>query len=194
MPVEEGSMKRTLFLIRHAKSSWDGVALPDKERPLADRGKRDAPMMGKVVDEIRRPHRDEAQFRAGHRSARPRAQQSAAADRACPRLRRGVRGRPCVRVRARGFLPHGAGAADRGQHRSRAGRLALDLGAQRRAPGECAFPQADRRTSHGERRLGGLDGGPHGGEGGTGDALDRAAQAARLHPGAPASTATRASR
>ena len=40
-------MKRTLFLIRHAKSSWDGVALPDKERPLADRGKRDAPMMGK---------------------------------------------------------------------------------------------------------------------------------------------------
>ena len=40
-------MKRTLFLIRHAKSDWDGVALPDKERPLADRGKRDAPMMGK---------------------------------------------------------------------------------------------------------------------------------------------------
>ena len=40
-------MKRTLFLVRHAKSSWDGVALPDKERPLADRGKRDAPMMGK---------------------------------------------------------------------------------------------------------------------------------------------------
>ena len=40
-------MKRTLFLVRHAKSSWDEVALPDKERPLADRGKRDAPMMGK---------------------------------------------------------------------------------------------------------------------------------------------------
>lgn len=40
-------MKRTLFLVRHAKSSWDGVDLPDKERPLADRGKRDAPMMGK---------------------------------------------------------------------------------------------------------------------------------------------------
>jgi phosphohistidine phosphatase len=45
--VAEGSLKRTLFLVRHAKSSWDGVALPDKERPLADRGKRDAPMMGK---------------------------------------------------------------------------------------------------------------------------------------------------
>ncbi len=40
-------MKRTLFLVRHAKSSWEDVALPDKERPLADRGKRDAPMMGK---------------------------------------------------------------------------------------------------------------------------------------------------
>lgn len=40
-------MNRTLFLVRHAKSSWDGVGLPDEERPLADRGKRDAPMMGK---------------------------------------------------------------------------------------------------------------------------------------------------
>lgn len=39
-------MKRTLFLVRHAKSSWDGVDLPDKERPLAERGKREAPMMG----------------------------------------------------------------------------------------------------------------------------------------------------
>ena len=40
-------MERTLFLVRHAKSSWDDVTLPDKERPLADRGKRDAPLMGK---------------------------------------------------------------------------------------------------------------------------------------------------
>ena len=40
-------MKRTLFLVRHAKSSRDDVTLPDKERPLADRGKRDAPLMGK---------------------------------------------------------------------------------------------------------------------------------------------------
>src|SRR5512132_3138635 len=38
---------RTLFLIRHAKSSWDDTALPDKDRPLNDRGKRDAPKMGK---------------------------------------------------------------------------------------------------------------------------------------------------
>ena len=40
-------MKRTLILVRHAKSSWEGVDLSDTERPLADRGKRDAPMMGK---------------------------------------------------------------------------------------------------------------------------------------------------
>ena len=38
---------KTLFLIRHAKSSWDDTALPDKDRPLGDRGKRDAPKMGK---------------------------------------------------------------------------------------------------------------------------------------------------
>jgi broad specificity phosphatase PhoE len=38
---------KTLFLIRHAKSSWDDTALPDKDRPLNDRGRRDAPKMGK---------------------------------------------------------------------------------------------------------------------------------------------------
>jgi phosphohistidine phosphatase len=37
---------KTLFLIRHAKSSRDHPALPDKERPLNDRGMRDAPRMG----------------------------------------------------------------------------------------------------------------------------------------------------
>lgn len=38
---------KTLFLIRHAKSSWDDTALSDKDRPLHDRGKCDAPKMGK---------------------------------------------------------------------------------------------------------------------------------------------------
>lgn len=38
-------MKR-LFLIRHAKSSWDHPGLDDIERPLNKRGKRDAPFMG----------------------------------------------------------------------------------------------------------------------------------------------------
>lgn len=37
---------KTLFLIRHAKSSWDNSALPDQDRPLNDRGRRDAPKMG----------------------------------------------------------------------------------------------------------------------------------------------------
>lgn len=40
-------MKRTLTLIRHAKSSWQDNALPDIERPLNDRGQRDAPFMAK---------------------------------------------------------------------------------------------------------------------------------------------------
>lgn len=40
-------MKRTLILIRHAKSSLGDADLSDTERPLADRGKRDAPVMGK---------------------------------------------------------------------------------------------------------------------------------------------------
>jgi phosphohistidine phosphatase len=37
---------KTLFLIRHAKSSWDDPSLADHERPLNDRGRRDAPRMG----------------------------------------------------------------------------------------------------------------------------------------------------
>jgi phosphohistidine phosphatase len=37
---------KTLFLVRHAKSSWDDLSLPDSDRPLNDRGKRDAPRMG----------------------------------------------------------------------------------------------------------------------------------------------------
>jgi phosphohistidine phosphatase len=35
---------RTLVLLRHAKSAWPDV--PDHERPLAGRGRRDAPRMG----------------------------------------------------------------------------------------------------------------------------------------------------
>lgn len=33
---------RTLYLLRHAKSSWDDPGLTDLERPLAPRGRRDA--------------------------------------------------------------------------------------------------------------------------------------------------------
>lgn len=39
-------MNRTLILVRHGKSSWDEASLPDRARPLAERGRRDAPMMG----------------------------------------------------------------------------------------------------------------------------------------------------
>ena len=38
---------KTLLLIRHAKSSWDISNLNDFERPLNDRGKKDAPAMAK---------------------------------------------------------------------------------------------------------------------------------------------------
>ncbi|MTI19740.1 histidine phosphatase family protein [Fulvivirga sp. RKSG066] len=38
---------KTLYLIRHAKSSWKFPELSDAERPLNKRGKRDAPDMGK---------------------------------------------------------------------------------------------------------------------------------------------------
>lgn len=37
---------KTLFLIRHAKSSWDDPTLPDRSRPLAERGERDAATLG----------------------------------------------------------------------------------------------------------------------------------------------------
>lgn len=36
---------KTLFLIRHAKSSWSDMSLDDFDRPLNKRGKRDAPIM-----------------------------------------------------------------------------------------------------------------------------------------------------
>jgi phosphohistidine phosphatase len=36
---------KTLLLIRHAKSSWDNAILHDRDRPLNERGRRDAPEM-----------------------------------------------------------------------------------------------------------------------------------------------------
>ena len=38
---------KTLYLVRHAKSSWDHANLSDHDRPLNQRGERDAPRMGK---------------------------------------------------------------------------------------------------------------------------------------------------
>lgn len=39
-------MSRELLLLRHAKSDWDSGAASDIERPLAKRGKREAPRIG----------------------------------------------------------------------------------------------------------------------------------------------------
>jgi len=33
-------MSKTLYLLRHAKSSWEDPTLPDRDRPLAPRGRR----------------------------------------------------------------------------------------------------------------------------------------------------------
>jgi phosphohistidine phosphatase len=44
---------KKLYLIRHAKSSWDNVEMNDFDRPLNERGEKDAPHMAKVLK-----HRD----------------------------------------------------------------------------------------------------------------------------------------
>ena len=38
---------KTLILVRHAKSSWDEVGMDDAERPLNERGKKEAPQMAR---------------------------------------------------------------------------------------------------------------------------------------------------
>jgi phosphohistidine phosphatase len=40
---------KTILLIRHAKSSWDNFNVSDEERPLNDRGKKNAPDMAKRI-------------------------------------------------------------------------------------------------------------------------------------------------
>ena len=42
---------KTLFILRHAKSSWDDAGLSDFDRPLNDRGVRAAGIMGGVMRE-----------------------------------------------------------------------------------------------------------------------------------------------
>ena len=43
---------RILYLLRHAKSSWSEPTLPDEERPLAPRGRRDAKRVAAHVLEL----------------------------------------------------------------------------------------------------------------------------------------------
>mgnify|MGYP003328186992 CR=1 FL=1 len=40
---------KSLFLTRHAKSSWDHAGLSDIDRPLNSRGKKAAPRMGELI-------------------------------------------------------------------------------------------------------------------------------------------------
>ncbi|MGE0755397.1 MAG: histidine phosphatase family protein [Pirellulaceae bacterium] len=40
---------KNLLLLRHAKSSWNDSSLPDHQRPLNERGKRDAPRAGEQL-------------------------------------------------------------------------------------------------------------------------------------------------
>jgi len=42
----------TLLLLRHAKSSWDAPALADFDRPLAKRGIKSAPLMGRAIADL----------------------------------------------------------------------------------------------------------------------------------------------
>ena len=42
---------KTLIIIRHAKSSWDNIGQDDRERPLNERGKTDAPEMAARLKE-----------------------------------------------------------------------------------------------------------------------------------------------
>ena len=44
-------LMKTLYLMRHAKSSWEDASLSDFERPLNDRGLSAAPFMGKLMRE-----------------------------------------------------------------------------------------------------------------------------------------------
>ena len=42
-------MPKRLLVLRHAKSDWNEADLPDHERPLNGRGKREAPRVGKSL-------------------------------------------------------------------------------------------------------------------------------------------------
>ena len=43
---------KTIYLLRHAKSSWENPNLDDFERPLNKRGHYDAPLMGNLMEKL----------------------------------------------------------------------------------------------------------------------------------------------
>ncbi len=44
---------KTLYLVRHAKSSWKYPKLDDFERPLNKRGRKNAPFMGEIIHKLK---------------------------------------------------------------------------------------------------------------------------------------------
>jgi phosphohistidine phosphatase len=44
---------KKIYILRHAKSSWNDLAVSDFDRPLNERGKRDAPLMGDKLKELK---------------------------------------------------------------------------------------------------------------------------------------------
>ena len=43
---------KTVYFVRHAKSSWDNASIKDFDRPLNERGLRDAPEMGLKLKQL----------------------------------------------------------------------------------------------------------------------------------------------
>ncbi len=68
-------MERFLTLLRHAKSSWADPTLDDFDRPLNERGKRDAPEMGRRM--ARRGLRPELVLTSPAKRARKTARKAA---------------------------------------------------------------------------------------------------------------------
>jgi phosphohistidine phosphatase len=46
---QEQQKMKTLLILRHAKSGWDDPSIPDHDRPLTERGKKDAQRIGQLL-------------------------------------------------------------------------------------------------------------------------------------------------
>ncbi len=55
MNLEHAPHCKQLYLLRHAKSSWDFPDLPDFERPLANRGKKALPVIAQAIKSLKTP-------------------------------------------------------------------------------------------------------------------------------------------
>jgi phosphohistidine phosphatase len=53
--MSEAASTRQLWLLRHAKSSWEDPELPDEDRPLAPRGERAAAAMATYLSSLDTP-------------------------------------------------------------------------------------------------------------------------------------------